>query len=93
MPRALRLVATPVAWPGGPGGLWKRRSQYTQRLPTPPAALVLETGNPVAMPWQHGVKAILAAWYPEEAGGQAIAEVLTGEVNPSVSLEGRLFGR
>jgi beta-glucosidase len=49
----------------------------------PNTVVVLETGNPVVMPWQQRVKAILAAWYPGEAGGQAIAEVLTGEVNPS----------
>jgi beta-glucosidase len=45
--------------------------------------VVLETGNPVAMPWQGRVNAIAEAWYPGQAGGQAIAEVLTGAVNPS----------
>ena len=45
--------------------------------------VVLETGNPVAMPWEDKVRAILQAWYPGQAGGQAIAEVLTGRVNPS----------
>jgi beta-glucosidase len=49
----------------------------------PNTIVVLETGNPVAMPWQEKVRAILQAWYPGEAGGQAIAEVLTGVVNPS----------
>lgn len=49
----------------------------------PRTVVVLETGNPVAMPWQAGVGAILAAWYPGQAGGQAIAEILTGGVNPS----------
>jgi beta-glucosidase len=44
---------------------------------------VLETGNPVAMPWGNGAKAVMQAWYPGQAGGQAIAEVLTGAVNPS----------
>jgi beta-glucosidase len=49
----------------------------------PNTIVVLETGNPVAMPWREQVRAILQAWYPGEAGGQAIAEVLTGAVNPS----------
>jgi beta-glucosidase len=45
--------------------------------------VVLETGNPVSMPWRDKVKAIVEAWYPGQAGGQAIAEILTGKVNPS----------
>ncbi len=49
----------------------------------PNTVVVLETGNPVALPWKDGVKAILAAWYPGQSGGQAIAEILTGAVNPS----------
>jgi beta-glucosidase len=49
----------------------------------PNTVVVLETGNPVAMPWRDKVKAILQAWYPGQAGGQAIAEILTGRVNPS----------
>jgi beta-glucosidase len=49
----------------------------------PNTIVVLETGNPVSMPWRDKVKAIVQAWYPGQAGGQAIAEVLTGKVNPS----------
>ena len=45
--------------------------------------VVLETGNPVAMPWLGTVAAVLAAWYPGQEGGQAIADVLFGAVNPS----------
>lgn len=49
----------------------------------PNTIVVLETGNPIAMPWRDKVKAIVAAWYPGQEGAQAIAEVLTGKVNPS----------
>jgi beta-glucosidase len=49
----------------------------------PNTIVVLETGNPVSMPWRDKVKAIVQAWYPGQSGGQAIAEVLTGKVNPS----------
>lgn len=49
----------------------------------PNTIVVLETGNPVTMPWRDKVKAIMQAWYPGQAGAQAIAEVLTGAVNPS----------
>jgi beta-glucosidase len=49
----------------------------------PNTIVVLETGNPASMPWRDKVKAIVQAWYPGQAGGQAIAEILTGKVNPS----------
>ena len=49
----------------------------------PHTVVVLETGNPVAMPWLTTVPAVLAAWYPGQEGGQAIADVLFGAVNPS----------
>jgi beta-glucosidase len=49
----------------------------------PDTIVVLETGNAVAMPWRDKVRAILEAWYPGQAGGQAIAEIITGAVNPS----------
>lgn len=49
----------------------------------PNTIVVLETGNPVSMPWRDKVRAIVQAWYPGQAGGMAIAEVLTGRVNPS----------
>ncbi|MEJ7932914.1 glycoside hydrolase family 3 C-terminal domain-containing protein [Sphingobium sp. AN558] len=49
----------------------------------PNLVVVLETGNPVTMPWLDKAKAVVQAWYPGQEGGQAIADVLTGKVNPS----------
>ena len=52
----------------------------------PNTVVVLETGNPVVMPWLPKVRAVLAAWYPGQCGGQAIAEILAGVTNPSGKL-------
>jgi beta-glucosidase len=49
----------------------------------PNTIVVLENGSPIAMPWRDDVKAIVQAWFPGQSGGEAIAEVLTGAVNPS----------
>jgi beta-glucosidase len=49
----------------------------------PNTIVVLETGNPVSMPWRDKAKAIVQAWYPGQAGARAIADILTGRVNPS----------
>lgn len=49
----------------------------------PRTVVVLETGGPVTMPWLEQAGAVLEAWYPGTQGGEAIASVLTGEVNPS----------
>lgn len=49
----------------------------------PRTIVVLETGNPVTMPWLDKVAGVIEAWYPGARGGQAIAEVLFGTVNPS----------
>ena len=45
--------------------------------------VVLETGTPVTMPWLNEVQAVLQAWYSGVRGGEAIARLLFGEVNPS----------
>jgi beta-glucosidase len=52
----------------------------------PHTVVVIESGNPILMPWKDKVSAILEAWYPGESGGRAIANVLFGKVNPSGKL-------
>lgn len=49
----------------------------------PKTIVVLQTGNPVSMPWQKHVSAIVESWYSGNAGGTAIAEILSGKTNPS----------
>ncbi|HEY8370277.1 MAG TPA: glycoside hydrolase family 3 C-terminal domain-containing protein, partial [Thermodesulfobacteriota bacterium] len=49
----------------------------------PSTVVVLETGNAVEMPWKDRAPAIVQAWYSGSVGGRAIAEVLSGKVNPS----------
>jgi len=52
----------------------------------PRTIVVIESGTTILMPWVNDVKGILAAWYPGIGGGQAIANILFGEVNPSGKL-------
>ena len=49
----------------------------------PHTIVVLETGGVVDMPWVEDVPAVLASWYPGIRGGEAIANILFGDVNPS----------
>jgi beta-glucosidase len=49
----------------------------------PHTIVVLETGNPVLMPWLDKTAAVVEAWFPGARGGEAIASVLFGDTNPS----------
>jgi beta-glucosidase len=52
-----------------------------------PTVVVLINGRPLATRWiaEH-VPAVVEAWVPGERGGEAVAEVLFGDVNPSGKL-------
>ncbi|HET6553534.1 MAG TPA: glycoside hydrolase family 3 C-terminal domain-containing protein [Dyella sp.] len=49
----------------------------------PRTVVVLENNGPVALPWLEQVGAVLETWYPGGDGGNAIANLLSGKVNPS----------
>jgi beta-glucosidase len=52
----------------------------------PHTIVVLENGGPQLMPWLANMSAVLEAWYPGQKGGEAIANILFGSVNPSGKL-------
>ena len=52
----------------------------------PNVIVVLHNGSPVAMPWLGAVKGLLEAYLGGQAGGEAVAAILFGEVNPSGKL-------
>ncbi len=52
----------------------------------PRTIVVLETGTAVTMPWIGKVSGVVEAWYAGSSGHKALANVLTGEVNPSGKL-------
>ena len=52
-----------------------------------PIVLVMIHGRAYSIPWEkEHIPAIIEAWYPGEEGGNAVAGVLFGEVNPSGKL-------
>ena len=49
-------------------------------------AVVLISGNAMAMPWVKSVPAIVQDWYLGSEAGNSLADVLFGDVNPSGKL-------
>ncbi|GEQ67195.1 hypothetical protein JCM33374_g859 [Metschnikowia sp. JCM 33374] len=52
----------------------------------PNVVVVNQSGSPVTMPWIDDVKGVVQAWYGGNELGNAIADVLFGDVNPSGKL-------
>ncbi|MGB8646917.1 MAG: glycoside hydrolase family 3 C-terminal domain-containing protein [Anaerolineae bacterium] len=52
----------------------------------PNTVVVLNAGSPLAMDWLGQVKGVLQAWYLGQETGNAMADVLFGDVNPSGKL-------
>ena len=76
--------------PDGQEKLIDMISQYNKNL-----IVLVNSGGSVNMNgWSDKAKGILMTWYPGQEGGLAIAEILTGKVNPSghlpITLEKKL---
>jgi beta-glucosidase len=48
--------------------------------------VVLNAASPVEMPWADDVAAIMQVWFPGEEWGNALADVLSGDLSPSGKL-------
>lgn len=48
--------------------------------------VIINTGSPAAMPWLDQVAAVVQAWFPGQECGNAIADILFGDVSPSGKL-------
>ena len=49
-------------------------------------AVILISGNAISMPWLSNVKTVLQSWYLGSEAGNAIASIISGEINPSGKL-------
>jgi beta-glucosidase len=49
----------------------------------PNTVVVLNTSQPIALPWVDKVKAVLEMWWPGDEGGWATANLLAGKTSPS----------
>lgn len=63
----------------------KRQDDLTRAVlaANPNTIVVLQTGGPVEMPWLASAPAVLQAWYPGQELGNALADVLFGDAEPS----------
>ena len=74
--------------PYGQNRLIEALAKATKRL-----VYVNISGNAVAMPWKDKVPAIVQGWFIGSEAGNAIADVLTGDANPSGKLPFTWYAR
>ncbi len=59
----------------------------------PRTVVVINAASPVGMPWADDVAAIVQAWFPGEEWGNALADIVSGDVSPSGKLPTTIPGR
>jgi beta-glucosidase len=64
---------------------WQLKFLQKVRKAGKPVILVLTGGSPIAIP-EDIADAVIFAWYPGEQGGQAVADIIFGDVSPSGKL-------
>ena len=66
-------------------GLPGEQNQLVEEIASvnPNTIAVLNTSQPVAMPWVDKVKAVLEMWWPGDEGGWSTANLLLGKVSPA----------
>jgi beta-glucosidase len=69
---------TDIALPGDQDALVAEVARVSQRT-----IVVVNAGSPVSMPWLEDVDAVLCAWFPGQEMGDALVDILMGEVEPS----------
>ena len=52
----------------------------------PNTIIVLNTGSPIKMPWIKKASSIIQTWYAGQEFGNALVDIITGDVNPSGKL-------
>lgn len=82
---------------GGSMGDWENEGSDKQNMDLPPnmdrlistvldanpnSVICISSGSPVAMPWVNKANNLLQVWYGGNETGNAIADVLYGDVNP-----------
>ncbi|HEX3301897.1 MAG TPA: glycoside hydrolase family 3 C-terminal domain-containing protein [Thermomicrobiales bacterium] len=65
-----------------------RQNHLVERVAdaNPNTIVVLQSGGPLTLQWVDDVAAVMQAWYPGQECGNAIADLLFGDVNPSGKL-------
>ncbi|MCP5101442.1 MAG: beta-glucosidase, partial [Chloroflexi bacterium] len=68
--------------------LVKQQNELIARVAAvnPNTVVVLNVGSPVEMPWLENAPAVLQSWYLGQETGNAVADVLFGDANPSGKL-------